>query len=617
MSVRPLILIAALAAALPARAGTVDESALRYWAAKGETGRVAAEVRRLEALYPEWTAPADLSAPADDGEAPLWALYAKDDLDGLAAAVAELKAKDPSFAPSADLAAKIAWKTAHRDLVAASDRGDGAAVLALADAHPDLGGCADLDAAWRIAAARDAAGAEADYRRLLTTCEDAGGRRSTVEKALATLGPATARGLLALARSPGEFDALKPAIGRAAVAAALSDAAAPPPAPEDLADLAGAIARPDGTAGDAALLGWWFRKAADHARALDAFERAATLAGPAVDAKTIEGLVLSLDALGRSDEAYRLAADRRTLSPELADLQIAIGARRFAGDPRPNRTDDEVAAFGAAAEAARSAPAAEALGWWLHDGGRFTEARRWFEAALAFAPDEAAVRGAIYAALAAKDREGAAALLTQWRESFPALADVDLGKVGRPGTRAAPRDPILVAFERRDFARCLELSGRGRLKPDQNLWRGWCLMKSDRPVEAAAAFAAAEAGPAKVRADAVYGRSLALVAAGHVEDGAAVAAAGIRDPKRRDEIGVAVLADRAQARFAAKDYRGTLEALAQRAAFAPEPTDLALLRGWALWHLGRRAEARTLFEGLDRTYSTAETRRAVAAARNG
>ncbi|BBE72480.1 hypothetical protein [Oharaeibacter diazotrophicus] len=615
-----------LGCAAPAFAtGPVDESALRYYAANGQTARAEAEIRRLQALYPDWQPPTDLGAAPPDREGPLWALFAADDLDGLDAAIAEAKAADPTFAPSADLVAKVAAKRARKDLIAASDARDAAKVVALAAAHPDLGGCADLDVAWRVADARvlsgDRAGASADYRRVLETCTGADARRATVQKALAGLGAVETRPLLALANPPGEFDALIPDFARAAVAAALSDPAAPAPDPAEVA-LLDAAARKGPAPGDAAMLGWWYRKAGRHEDALAAFRTAATLAGTALDAKVLEGMVLSLDALGRADEAYRIAADRRTLSPALADLQLMLGGRRLAADPRVEFDQAMLDDFGAAVEAARSAPGAEALGWYLHDGKRPADARRWFEAALDYAPSEAAAAGAVYAALAAKDRDGARALVAKWSPSFPEVAAIDLGKVGKPGKatdRQAVRDPILAAFERKDWSACLDLAAaraaKGPLAADQNLWRGWCLLKSSRPVEAAAAFEAAQGGPKRVRDDAVYGRSLALIAAGHVDAGAAVAASGIADTDRRGEIGVAVLANRAQARFDAKDYAGALQALSQRAAFAPETADLSLLRGWSLWHLGRRSEARRLFEQLDATYSTSATRRALATAR--
>ena len=58
----------------------VDESALRYFASKGDTARLQAEISRLRALYPDWTPPKDpLAVPRnkDDGLEAMWRLYAE------------------------------------------------------------------------------------------------------------------------------------------------------------------------------------------------------------------------------------------------------------------------------------------------------------------------------------------------------------------------------------------------------------------------------------------------------------------------------------------------------------------------------------------------------------
>ena len=51
------------------RPPAVDESALRYFAAQGDTRRLEAELARLRALYPEWKPPADLTSPVQTGDA--------------------------------------------------------------------------------------------------------------------------------------------------------------------------------------------------------------------------------------------------------------------------------------------------------------------------------------------------------------------------------------------------------------------------------------------------------------------------------------------------------------------------------------------------------------------
>ena len=70
----------------------------------------------------------------------------------------------------------------------------------------------------------------------------------------------------------------------------------------------------------------------------------------------------------------------------------------------------------------------------------------------------------------------------------------------------------------------------------------------------------------------------------------------------------AVLAQRAQQFFNDKAYAETIEALDQRAALAPETTDLRMLRGWSLLHLKRAEEARQVFAGLGRPASATGAR---------
>ncbi|ODN68454.1 hypothetical protein [Methylobrevis pamukkalensis] len=431
-----------LLAALPAVAAepAVDLSALRYYAERNEFDRYDAELKRLMTLYPDWTPPTDVSALAGpDPEAALWSLYGADDLDSLAAEIARLQAADPAFAPSADLAAKIAAKTLRRDLLAADAAGDAAKVLALAASAPDLGGCADLDVAWRIAAARKAAGTPAEalaaYRTLLETCDEAEGRRATVQKALALLGPAAIRPLLGLGRTgadgKAEFADLELDIARAEIATILADPTAPKP-DAAAADRFAARALTEGPVADAALVGWWKRASSDHAAALAAFETAATLSGESPDlAKITEGIVLSLDGLGRREEAVARARDGRNRSPELAALYVALGAARFEGEPRPRLPDAEIAAYAAAVTETRSALGAEALGWYAHDYRQHAAAAGWFGFALEVDAGEGAARGLVLAKAAEGDLAKARSLRATWQERFPDLAALEIGSRGK------------------------------------------------------------------------------------------------------------------------------------------------------------------------------------------
>jgi cellulose synthase operon protein C len=609
-----LLLAVSLATPAGATDSKVDEAALRYYAAHNQMERAQAEIRRLQALYPDWVAPTDLTALPADRETPLWDLFRKGDRTALAAAIDKLKAQDPTFQPSADLKAQMDRRQARDGLIAASDAGDAAKVLAIAAGHTDMIGCADLDVSWRVAAARatqsDHDGSLALYTHLLDACPDASARLATVQKAIAALGADGGHLLLTHEKTPGEFDALRPDFARAAIAAQLSGGSAPDPDARDLAVLeasATAGPKPD----DAMLLGWWYRANKRSDKALAAFRTAATLAGPQMDAKIAEGLVLSLDDLHQRAEAVRVAHDNRSRSDTINRLYVDLGTAQFEGEPRPVLAAPDIADYGAAVTASQSPAGAEVLGWYLYDLKRPADAAPWFDRGLAWKPSAGLASGAIYAALALKDEKAALALVATWRGPFPEVANIRLS--GTPTGKPAGKDAILVAFQAGNYSRCAALSdARGKLKPDLSVIKGWCLMKLQRPVEAAAAFELGLAGNGKVRQDAAYGKSLAAMAAGDVQGAVATAMNGVAAPERRAEIGAAVLADTAQARFNAKDWHGALAALEQRAAFTAETTDLALLRGWCLWHVGNRSEARALFLRLDNTLSTAETRRAVA-----
>ena len=139
------------------------------------------------------------------------------------------------------------------------------------------------------------------------------------------------------------------------------------------------------------------------------------------------------------------------------------------------------------------------------------------------------------------------------------------------------------------------------MPPASALSLGWCLMDVNRPLEAVQAFEAALSGSGRTRSDAAYGQSLAYLRAGLTGDAAVAATRAELDGTRTAELQAAILSDRAVASFRAKRYRETLVFLDQRSRYRPEPTDLMVLRGYALKNLGRRADALRLFEAVAET----------------
>lgn len=139
-------------------------------------------------------------------------------------------------------------------------------------------------------------------------------------------------------------------------------------------------------------------------------------------------------------------------------------------------------------------------------------------------------------------------------------------------------------------------------------------MQLDRPREAAAVFERAlTSGDAKTREDAAYGKSLADLRSNLTNPAVEAANSADLSPKRRQEIGIAVLSQRAVGAYNAGGYVETLSALDQRRALAPESRDLTLMRAWSQYHLGNMEEAQRLFTVLDQQTSTKETRQGLGA----
>ncbi|MEN3793057.1 hypothetical protein [Fulvimarina sp. MAC3] len=632
-----LLLLAALVLAPSAtaeeRAPNVDESALRYYANHDAPERFQAELKRLRTLYPNWQVPTDLSEPVGDPETDLWALFAAGDLDALDREIAARKAAT-GYTPSQDLAAKLHLKRQRQELIGASDRKAYARVIEVATAEPRLGGCEDLDAAWRIAEAKGRTGAIGtaidDYRALLTRCETVEARRSTLQIALAAFGgqaaPLLSEPAIQSDRT-GAFDDIAHDVTRSEIAARLEGDDALEPDPARLKRFA-ATTLDTGTASDLLLLGWLDRQRLDHEGALQAFERAASRIATDTDDEEQErrtaeielGAILSLVSLERPEEAVARARKARDLTNELETLFVEIEATRFEGDPPPRRSDADIADFAAATARQRSARGAEVLGWYAHGFKQMTTARQWFEQSLQNGESEGAARGLILATAASGDITEAKRLRSDWSERYEALSDIALaeGKAAAPKRKAPARDPILAAFEAKRFSECAKTaSARRSLSPDQSLLHGWCLLELKRPSEALQAFGKALSGPTKVRRDAEYGRSLALLAAGDPRGAGAAADTGLMTEGRRQEIGLNILADQAISAFDQKRYRDVLRILEERRRFAPDNRRLALLRGWSYWHLGRRDDAEAVFERSDRMLSTRETREALAVVRQG
>jgi tetratricopeptide (TPR) repeat protein len=610
-----LFLVASSLAAQAEPSVSVDETALRWYARHGYSERLDAEMRRLRTLYPEWEPPTDLTSPQSFDETPLWALFAGDDIEAVEAAMQARRRIEPGFRPSDDLAAKLQQRRARRTMLQAAAASRPQDVLATAARMPELVGCHDLEASWTIAAAWRAKGDEgravAIFGDLLDACQRPQDRRALVDTAVPTLGWRVTAALIAKVRlrQPSAVPvSVEAPVTRAGVAEALAVPGTAAPHPVAIEAWLSSI-EPSAPADELALAAWWTRATGDHARSLGLFEAASTRSIGRPDPKTVEGIALGLEALGRRDEALAIASDNADRSEPLGRLAVDLGSVRFSGKPRPRLDDREIAAYAAATTRWRSAPGAETLGWYAYDFGQTEAARRWFETGLGWRPSRGLALGHVLATARLGAKAEAQRLLVAYASEFPDLTAVKLG-----GTAVAVvRDAAGVALAARDYRGCLRhieaRSGRG-LKPADAIMKGWCLVGLERPAEAAAAFEAGMGGSPTQREEAAYGRSIAALRAGRPD---LADRTGAIAPQRRRDIDGALLGEEAAAAYRAGQWGRTLALLDQRAGLLPESRDLSLLRGWTLDHLGRREAAEAIFTALDRSLSTPESQQAVAA----
>ncbi|WP_415234142.1 hypothetical protein [Pseudorhodobacter sp.] len=192
----------------------------------------------------------------------------------------------------------------------------------------------------------------------------------------------------------------------------------------------------------------------------------------------------------------------------------------------------------------------------------------------------------------------------------PALASLPHSGDSRLGRARA-------AKEAGRFGDCLAVSARpGSL--DLAYERAWCAYNYDRPLESIAYFsAAAQAGlGGTVTRDALFGLTLSLLKRGMTEDAAQTAARTNLTTDQRREVEIIILDQRGVASYQAKDYAASIDyfdALEQLQGTLRR--DLAIMRGYAYLNLGDRARARAQFEALHSALATAETSKALSAAR--
>lgn len=617
---------------VPRSADAVDETALRYFARRGDTARVQAEIERLRSLHPGWVPPTDLLSNEyvpDPEIIRIWELFSAQDYAGARAAIAAKRQADPAFVPSDDLLQSLALGEAGLQLRNASDARQYQTVITVAANNPKLLVCESIDNLWRLAEAFAKVNTKARaidaYSYILTNCTNPAQRYATVQKAMELLPRADLEPLLALERTDangqGEFADLRIGLARQSVAAWL-DKSGGEPAPADI-DLLEQAARTDNNADDLRLLGWYELNRERPEQARSWFESAMKADPSALSAQGLGAVLLRLGVPGAAEAAL---ANYRNDSDALRGIYIDAAAAVLVQTPRVDLDTPVLARIVETVMSARDANVAQALGWYAYDFAQPQTAAEWFSLALRWQTDlEPAAYGLMVASNALGDRQTVESVRAQWSARSGRIAqfgrtnqsDAPPTPVPRPQHQAAapttpaaqtvPARPVSAASPVAPTASagtrgCTGHVPAASLSPGAALAHGWCLMTLNRPAQAIDHFSRALQSSAETtRSDGAYGLSLAYVRMGLGDEAAVAAAAAPISQGRAIELEIAILTEKAISAYGIGDYARALDALDGRARYAPERTDLLVLRGWSYYHLRRYREAQRIFSAVAAT----------------
>lgn len=642
-----------------AQAQKVDETALRYFAAQGDTRRYEAELARLRALYPEWKPPTDLTSPVPAGDAELerlWKLFADGKFGEARAAIALRSSADPNWQAPADLIAQLDRAEAGQRLANASNAKQWEQVIRIGTETPALLTCANVDALWRVAEAFVQTGApdraRDAYSYVLTNCTNPAERVGTMQKALAALSEAQLGPLLAQERQ-GEFSGIRDEIARRHVGKAAEDPTltAAPDEVRRIEALANAATTPD----DPTLLGFYSFRHNDAAKAVTWFQTALARNG---GAKAAEGAVLALGALQKYQEAEALGAQWLEAGPANRKAYLDVATALIAQEPAPRLDRGVIERIARTVGIDRYAPGGAALGWYAYNSAQIAPAETWFETALAWDRNyEPAAYGLALVHQRLRDQTALRSIIAEWRTRSPRIADL-LNPARRrapaperetrplpetsPTTRTAPvpepaertprrivrAEPAPAMRYDNDIPPAVVMRRQAAERPRNGscgagaggaaaLQRGWCLLNLKRPAAAAEAFEAAQrSGNAQVAADAAAGKAYAKIQQGLTGEASAAAASANLPPARRKELQTLLLSERFYAQYDAKDFNGALITLGERARYASESTDLMLMRGWSYFNLGRFNDAAQIFQALYRANGSPQAMSGLTAIRD-
>ncbi|MEJ8473799.1 cellulose synthase [Roseibium algae] len=584
-----------------------DLAGLQFFAQSGDTARLNKEIKRLQALYPNWTPPKDpasLRVETDPEQERMWALFKEEKFPELRKLIKERKQSEPGWTAPKDLLEKLATAEARERIANAFQLEQYATVIRIAANNPALLTCANVDTMWQLAEAfakqKLNARAKDAYLYVLKNCDVPSERLSTIRKAITLLPDADIDQLIAEEKlktnQDGDFKEGRDDLARLNIFRSLNNGK--PAAQADLKTVV-LIANKDKTAKDALLLGWYFLEQKNFLNAESWFQ---TASKREQSEEASEGLGLSLVGLGKASEAEVQLRPWWKASARSLENYLAAASAILAKQPREKIDADVFKTIAEAVTKAKDAPAAQQIAWYAYELGQIETASQWFQVALMWDPkDEEAAYGLALSYEKLDDHDKLEALVADWSKRSLRIAAL-YSPAKRPASRTAragTNNRSGRASSGAVSSGCSSFVPPATLAPASALSRGWCLLNKNRALEAADVFSVAlSGGNAKVRSDAAYGQSLAYLRLGLVNKAAVSATQARLSPERTRELNLDLLAKRASNAFEAGRYTETLIALDERRLLAPEQLDLMLLRGYAFTQMGRYDDALQIFEAL-------------------
>jgi len=411
-----------------------DKAALRYFAREGDVERLEAELRRLRALYPNWTPPRDLLDPQGEDEElqRIYELVGEQRWQEAREAIAERRQRDPGWSPPQRLAVLLENQEARAALREASEAQEHSEVLRIARQNEQILTCQDPDSLWRVADSFAELGqperAYDAYAYILENCEQSDVRAASLQKAAQNLDPQAVTRLFQLGRvdaeGRSEFAEAQLDIIRGAVARGGERGGQPVP-PEWLEILA-EFARTGQDLDDAMLIGYYLFRQGNPSEAAQWFRFALDngLGAPAA-----EGYIVALRATGdREDEflAREVAYLWREQTPELMESYLDAMASALTADEIGERNildveQDSVDRFVPVVIQQRDANGAQALGWYAFNTCQFIIAEEWFISSANWVPTEAAIYGLALARLRLGDQAGFEEVVEEWGPLYPSV----------------------------------------------------------------------------------------------------------------------------------------------------------------------------------------------------